>query len=77
LVNVVATLGVIKPCTCSYTRTLRFWHHTVVQSWPTWQIRLSGSKNKCWARASNWGPFTTLWPAQERYWSIYSPKYLV
>jgi len=24
LVNVVAVLDVIKPCTCSYTRTLRF-----------------------------------------------------
>jgi len=24
LVKVVAVLGVIKPCTCGYTRTLRF-----------------------------------------------------
>jgi len=26
---VIAILGVIKPCTCSYTRTLHFWYTTV------------------------------------------------
>jgi len=52
---VIAVLGVIKPCTCSYTRTLRFLiprSCAYLDSLGKFGLRVkSGFKNKCWARA--------------------------
>jgi len=52
--KVVAILGVIKPCTCGYARTLRFWYPKVAHILPH-SVNLvfgtkSGFKNKYRAR---------------------------
>jgi len=55
LVEVTAILDVIKPCTYSYTRTLRFWCHAVAHSLTHSADfafgSISGFKKKCRARA--------------------------
>jgi len=55
LVKVIAISGVIKPCTWSYTQTLRFWYPAVAHIF-THTANLasgpkSGFKNKCRTRA--------------------------
>jgi len=55
LLKVIAILGVIKSCTCSYTRTLRFLIHRscpCLDSLGKFDFRAkSGFKHKCRARA--------------------------
>jgi len=82
LVKVIAILGVIKTCTCSYTRSLHyvFWYPTVARIL-THSVNLACGLNRASKinvrmgsglgfrfRASKWDPFTTLVQPRGRQW---------